>query len=528
MWGMCSDYLCLDTYAATANRGGRLVTCLYSARSRGVLEIKKISLPLASVTLVVLLSLGLSASMPTHAEALTAKPNIVFILADDMRKDDLKYMPKTRSLLEGKGMTFQNNFVSNALCAPSRATIMRGQYSQNSGVWSNSATDSRSTTIGGWQAYQQNGDEADNVATRLQGAGYRTGLFGKYINRYANTTHIPPGWDRWFAASFLGDPRYFNYDVNDNGTIRHYGTSESDYITDVLSRQADAFISNNASQGTPFFAYVAPVAPHAPATPAPRDAHDYDGIQGPRLPSFNEADGSDKPPWIRKRPRLTSDQISAINKRHEKRIESLQAVDDLVAGLVDTLNSANAMNNTYIFFTSDNGFHHGEHRIPLEKWRPYEEDIHMPLLVRGPGVAAGSTTYKMALNTDYMPTFMDLACSSASPCDMHNWSYTPDGRSLEPVLHGGVTNWRSAVLLEASAHYSPPYRGIRTVNTNAAPKRKYVEYKDSQRELYNLDRDPYELTNVYAPSPVVDALATRLQALKTCAGEPCFTAENRP
>ena len=152
----------------------------------------------------------------------------------------------------------------------------------------------------------------------------------------------------------------------------------------------------------------------------------------------------------------------------------------------------------------------------------------MPLLVRGPGVAAGSTTYKMALNTDYMPTFMDLACSSASPCDMHNWSYTPDGRSLEPVLHGGVTNWRSAVLLEASAHYSPPYRGIRTVNTNAAPKRKYVEYKDSQRELYNLDRDPYELTNVYAPSPVVDALATRLQALKTCAGEPCFTAENRP
>src|SRR5436190_2136163 len=290
MWGMCSDYLCLDTYAATANRGGRLVTCLYSARSRGVLEIKKISLPLASVTLVVLLSLGLSASMPTHAEALTAKPNIVFILADDMRKDDLKYMPKTRSLLEGKGMTFQDAFVSNALCAPSRATIMRGQYSQNSGVWSNSATDSRSTTIGGWQAYQQNGDEADNVATRLQGAGYRTGLFGKYINRYANTTHIPPGWDRWFAASFLGDPRYFNYDVNDNGTIRHYGTSESDYITDVLSRQADAFISNNASQGTPFFAYVAPVAPHAPATPAPRDAHDYDGIQGPRLPSFNEAD----------------------------------------------------------------------------------------------------------------------------------------------------------------------------------------------------------------------------------------------
>ena len=211
----------------------------------------------------------------------------------------------------------------------------------------------------------------------------------------------------------------------------------------------------------------------------------------------------------------------------------MQAVDDLVEGVVDTLkkpapDGTIPLKNTYIFFTSDNGFHHGEHRIPEQKWRPYEEDVRMPLLVRGPGVAAGSTTYKMALNTDYMPTFMDLACSSASPCDTRNWTYVPDGRSLEPVLHGGVTTWRNAVLLEASANYSPPYRGIRTVNTSTAPKRKYVEYRDLQRELYDLDQDPHERTNRYAPSPVVDSLAERLQALKNCAGETCFTAENGP
>jgi N-acetylglucosamine-6-sulfatase len=129
------------------------------------------------------------------AKALTApaQPNMVFILADDMRKDDLQYMPKTKALLQSTGMTFQNAFVSNALCCPSRSTIMRGQYSHNTGVWSDSSTDSSSTTAGGWQVYQQNGNEADNVATRLQGAGYKTGLFGKYLNGYDNTTYRPPG-----------------------------------------------------------------------------------------------------------------------------------------------------------------------------------------------------------------------------------------------------------------------------------------------------------------------------------------------
>ena len=406
---------------------------------------------LASVSLAVALLFsgfyaGISADLRrAAAQAVPARPNIVFILTDDMRKDDLEYLPKTRALLERGGMSFENAFVSNALCAPSRATIMRGQYSHGNGVWSNSSTDSPTTTTGGWRAYRQNGNERDNVATRLQGAGYTTGLFGKYMNRYANTIDRPPGWDAWFAASTSGDLKYFDYDVNDNGTIRHYGTNESNYITDVLSRETNAFITQSTSpqQSAPFFAYVAPIAPHAPATPAPRDAHTYDSVHGPRLSSFDETDVSDKPTWIRQRPRLSPDRVAAIDKRHERRVESLQAVDDLVQGVVGTLRDAGAMRNTYIFFTSDNGFHHGEHRIPVQKWRPYEEDVNMPLLVRGPGVAAGSTTHKLALNTDYLPTFMDLACPEDS-CNAQNWSYVPDGRSLEPVLHGSVTSWRSA------------------------------------------------------------------------------------
>jgi N-acetylglucosamine-6-sulfatase len=461
------------------------------------------------------------------AKALTAPahPNMVFILADDMRKDDLQYMPNTKALLQSTGMSFQNAFVSNALCCPSRSTIMRGQYSHNNGVWSNSSTDSSSTTAGGWLTYQKNGNEADNVATRLQGAGYKTGLFGKYLNGYDNTTYRPPGWDRWFGAFTSGTLHYFDYYVNDQGTITHYGTSASDYSTDVISGQADDFIRSSATQG-PFFAYVAPIAPHDPATPAPSHAHDYDGISGPRLPSFNEADVSDKPSWIRQQSKLSSSQISAINKRHENRVESLQSVDALVAGVVNTLNTtktpdgSNALNNTYIFFTSDNGFHHGEHRIPKQKWRPYEEDIHMPLLVSGPGVAAGSTTDKLTLNTDYMPTFLDLAGAQIP-------SYV-DGRPLRPVLDGSATAWRSAILPEAAANYSPAYEGIRTISTVGAPARKYLEYSGGVKELYNLDTDPYELTNVYNPTTPPSDLVSRLQVLKGCAGSGCFTAENGP
>jgi N-acetylglucosamine-6-sulfatase len=234
---------------------------------------RKLGVLLASVALAVgMIFFGSyvgAANSMRKAKAQTApKPNIVFILTDDMRKDDLAYMPKTRSLLEGKGMSFKNAFVSNSLCCPSRATIMRGQYSHNNGVWSNIPTTDPSTS-GGWRTYKRVGDELDNVATRLDDAGYRTALFGKYLNKYYDkTSSVPPGWDRWFANVGSG-LLYFDYDINDNGTIRHFGTNDSDYKTDVLSRKTNAFITNSAPGG-PFFAYVAPVAPHMPAPPLPR------------------------------------------------------------------------------------------------------------------------------------------------------------------------------------------------------------------------------------------------------------------
>jgi arylsulfatase A-like enzyme len=307
---------------------------------------------------------------------------------------------------------------------------------------------------------------------------------------------------------------YFDYRVNDNGTIKHYGSDPSDYSTDVLKGKTKQFIKGSVSTRKPFFAYVAVAAPHKPFTPAPRDSHTFDGLKAPRPPSFNEKDVSDKPPWISGSPKLSGGQIAKIDADHEKRAESLRAVDDLVTGVVDKLRRAGVLNNTYIFFTSDNGWENGEHRLTNRKRSPYEESIHMPLLVRGPGVAAGSSTQKLALNTDFLPTFTDLA-------GIKTPSYV-DGRSLRPVLKGSAVNWRTAILLETRySTDSMNYRGIRTSDGS-----KYVEYRGDFRELYNLKKDPYELHNGYAAANPPTELAARLQALKNCARDSCRAAEN--
>jgi N-acetylglucosamine-6-sulfatase len=308
---------------------------------------------------------------------------------------------------------------------------------------------------------------------------------------------------------------------------------------DVIADQAMTFIDTSANESVPFFAYVAPLAPHSEEglgkpLPAPRDEHIYDGLKAPRTLSFNEQDVSDKPSWIRKLPKLSAAQKAKIDDRHEKRAESLQAVDDLVAGMVGKLSEEGLLGNTYVFFTSDNGEHEGEHGIQGDKWRPYEEDIHVPLLVRGPGVAAGHQPYELALNTDYLPTFTDLACSPdpvlcGTLKTQNNW-YVPDGRSLGPVLEGNATTWRNAILLEGTQNttYAPDYRGIRTVIPGTTRGSKYVEYEGKERELYDLGADPLELNNRYAATAPPAELIWRLQTLKTCKGEGCRAAEDGP
>jgi len=509
------------------------------------------------LVLVALVSLfvGLGMTASDHKSSLTqttaadAQPNIVFILTDDMRKDDLSktYMPQTTTELVDKGMSFQNAFVSNPLCCPSRATIMRGQYSHNTDVWFNTNVFDPDPNVrdGGWLGYNGNGYELDNVATHLQAVGYSNGLFGKYLNGYIDsteptTTKRLPGWEDWFAFKKLG---YYNYDVNDNGIIKHFGTTNSAYSTNVLNSQVQEFIRAKAPQDNPFFAYVAPYAPHGPATPGPGDRQTFNGLKAPRPLSFNERDVSDKPPWIQSLRRFSSDDIANIDQRHENRVESLQAVDDLVADVVRTLGEQGVLSNTFIVFTSDNGFHHGEHRIRQGKARPYEESARVPLVIRGPGVPPSVPPVEqpdeLVLNTDYFPTFIDLA-GAQTP------SYV-DGRSLLPLLTGPAPpSWRTAILIEGRKNSADPeieldrnYNAIR--ESTSTSTRKYVEYEGTERELYDLGADPLELTNTYSSAnpdvPPLSDLRARLNALKGCqpvdlatpeVETPCQTAEDGP
>src|SRR5215217_2066292 len=397
----------------------------------------------SSMVLALVLLWGAYSGSAHIAAQTSPKPNFVFILADDMRYDDLKYMPKSNILLGSGGMTFSKAYVTKPLCCPSRTSILTGMYTHNHNVWFNG-----DGSQGGWQGFKAQGHEEDNLATRLSVAGYRTGLIGQYVKNY-------------------------------DGTLRRYRNTASDYSTDIYSGEAQSFIATSVARGRPFFAYVAPTAPHYPTKAAPRDLNTYDGLKAPRPLSFNEDNVTDKPPWISSLPKLSASQIAQIDTRQEDRAETLQALDDLVEAVVNKLNSAGVLNNTYIFFTSDNGFEMGEHRIFDGKSQPYEESVRVPLLVRGPGVGAGSTTDKLALNIDFFPTLADFG-------GLQTPTYV-DGRSLRPVLSGSATTWRTAILLEArfQSFERPWYPDEDFYAILTSDGMKYIEY-GTFRELYDL------------------------------------------
>jgi N-acetylglucosamine-6-sulfatase len=268
--------------------------------------------------------------------------------------------------------------------------------------------------------------------------------------------------------------------------------------------------------------YLSTNAPHTPAYVPQRHQGMFSDTPLPKPPSFDEPDVSDKPAWVREKPRLTQGSVDYFEELYRKRLRSLQSVDQMVGRLVSVLRDTGELSNTYILFTSDNGFHLGEHRLEA-KATPYEEAIGVPLLVRGPGVPRGVSRSKMALNNDFAPTFAELA------------GVTPpsfvDGRSLRPLLSASQpASWRSAFLVEHRrsdtegpfARLVPNYDAVRTAN------HLYVEYGTGERELYDLGSDPYELQSLHASAGIElkSRLASRLDGLRGCAADSCRSAEN--
>jgi N-acetylglucosamine-6-sulfatase len=450
---------------------------------------------------------------------LQRRPNVVVLMTDDQTLESLKVMKKADRLLAREGATFTQSIVSFALCCPSRATFLTGQYAHNHRVLSNVAP------TGGYGRL----DHSTTLPVWLRRGGYYTAHVGKHLNGYgkARPREIPPGWSEWFGAVEPSVYRYWDFTVNENGKLIRY-KRRADYQTDVFARIGADVIRRRAPKRQPFFLYVGFVAPHTGAprelddppflktpAPAPRHRDQFLFEPLPTPPSFNEADVQDKPVGVRRRPTLKEFQVGALTEAYQQELESLLAVDEAVARIVSALKRAGDLEKTLIIFTSDNGYFHGEHRVPSGKVYLYEPAIRVPLLIRGPGIPAGTRIDELVANIDLAPTIADAA--NVTPLRI------VDGRSLLPLLQRGVRPPPRSILIEA-----PPSDVPRQVFTAVrTPQHLYAGYGSGDQELYDLSADPFELVSLHRDpghAALVAELALRLDQLESCAGISCRTA----
>lgn len=510
------------------------------------------------------------------------RPNIVFVLADDMRSDDMRFMPRTQRLIGARGLTYANSFSPYPLCCPARASLLSGQYAHNHGVlWNRRPW--------GFGAF----DDSRTIATSLRRAGYHTALVGKYLNEYGltrakatgrpSTTYVPPGWDQWYAAAQSRNPRfrgtdpynYFNTLFNINGrlTDRYRGK----YQTNVVGGFATKILHRFSRSSKPFFLWVSAVAPHtgkpvesddpkpsrvngkrvqALATPArPKWVRGIYNAEIPRaagLPadgSPSEADVSDKPQDMHRR---LETKRSARDDRTltRQRAEALYILDQQVARIVAQLKRDGTWRNTVLAFASDNGYFLGEHRIPAGKVRAHEPSLRVPFLIAGPGIGVGERNDPVR-TFDLTATFLDLA--GARP------PRRPDGRSLLPSF-AADQGWTFPVVTEGRlpseaggtdcgpdgfpddsdgervGSFKPPntsgcivrvgkaYRDGRTTIGIRTARWKLIRYSSGELELYDLDNDANELTSLAADPAYADVLSelTRVwKKYRNCKGAAC-------
>jgi len=459
------------------------------------------------------------APSPTTATGLK-RPNIVFFLTDDLAWNLVQYMPHVLQM-QRDGVTFTNYFVTNSLCCPSRSSIFTGRYPHNTGIYRNTGED------GGYSGFRNLGHETATFAVSLSGTGYRAAMLGKYLNGYRPVDPVAPGWTSWAVAGG-GGYRAFNYRLNEDGKAASYGNEPADYLTDVLSGQAAHFIRQSA--GTPFFIEIATFASHAPYVAAPRDADSLADVRAPRTPAYNAAPDADMPKWLSAMRAMSETDMAKIDRDFRKRAQSVLAVDKMIGDVQAAVAAIGEEKNTYFVFSSDNGYHMGEHRLTPGKMTAFDTDIRVPLIVTGPGVAAGRTNEEIAENIDLHSTFAELSGTPAAA--------KVDGHSLVPLLHGqSVPEWRTVALIE---HRGPH----RDVNDPDAPGRRsgnpptyeairgrtflYIQYADGTKEFHDLASDPHELRNTFSSLPSKEQawLSAALAAVKSCQGaESCWTAE---
>ncbi len=434
-----------------------------------------------------------------------ARPNIIFILTDDQPFYTLDYMPTVKKELMAHGVNFTSGFVTTPLCCPSRTSILTGEYSHNTGIYTDE------WPLGGARKF----DDSSTIATWLKGAGYNTAYYGKYLNEY-NTVQpvglVPPGWDDWKV--FLGrKPEtgyFFDFTLSENGKEVAYPRTKENFSADVITRNALEFI--NRSKDTPFFLDLSYYNPHANYISAPRHKDTFRSGSGwdwspHRPPNFNEADVSDKPAYLQA---LVPTGEDTLNTAELQILRSLLSVDDGVASILNLLKKTGLDKNTIIVYLSDNGMTIGEHRFGVDKNCPYDECVHVPFIVYAPWLYPARTDTSMVANIDLAPTFAEWAGTKCPD--------TVNGASLAALLKTPGLAWRDELLLEhwpaveGVGALIPEWHAVRT------PEWKYVELLTGECELYNLKADPFELQNLCNKPETAQTqaqLKQRLEVLKT-------------
>jgi N-acetylglucosamine-6-sulfatase len=438
------------------------------------------------------------------AASAAAQPNIVVIMTDDDSVAGYECdgcQPKVKELLAAHGVTFTNAYAATASCCPDRASFLTGLYSHTHGVKTNQSPD------GGYSAYAANGYEHNNLFKWLKGAGYKTALFGKYLNNYNKTGSKPPFIDNFQA--FINGQAYYDHDINVNGlTVFHLDRSPASYSTDWLGNRAAKYIANNAADPTPFFMLYTPVGPHVvggsggTAYPVPAPRHASTGVAAFVAPP-TYANGCTTPSNC-----YNASQAATLWRQ---RLRSMLSVDDKVESIVDALDAAGKLDNTVIIYTTDNGFCIGEHAV-FGKGYAWECSTKVYMLMRGPGIPQGETR-------NHLVSFVDLA---STICELAGCTpeLAQEGTSLMPIIADPQAQWRSALLTEWLPNDTKAYHAVRSGTL------KYYKSASSCTEaLYDLAADPWETSSKVTDAAYAARLAemrAHFAALENCAGAECI------
>ncbi|KAL4901997.1 hypothetical protein BDW74DRAFT_66581 [Aspergillus multicolor] len=504
-------------------------------------------------------SFDLQQVLSSVPQSSTTKPNFVFIITDDqdLKLDSIDYMPLLSKHVKQKGTFFSNHFVTTALCCPSRVSLWTGRQAHNTNV-----TDV-TPPYGGYPKFVDRGFNKNFLPVWLQSAGYNTYYTGKLFNAHTVDNYHSPYVNGFTGSDFLLDPFTYSYLNSTYQRNREEPVSyEGRHTVEVITEKALGFLEDGVNGDRPFFLTVAPVAPHSNVDisalggghsptimtePIPLDRHKhlFSDVKVPRTAHFNPDEPSGAS-WIKSLPKQNASTVDYHDHFYRQRLRALQGVDELVDSIFTRLEASGQLDNTYIIYTSDNGYHIGQHRLPPGKACGFEEDIRVPLLIRGPGVLENSVETAVTTHIDLAPTIFGLAeiplreDFDGTPIPLPS-SVESNAASIRHE-HVTVEYWGKSYLEGERGALSNPsnlpfftnntYKSVRIIGSGY--NLYYSVWCSNEHELYDLTTDPYQLNNLFTAkeqpteifghplSQVISRLDSILLVLKSCKGATCI------